>query len=369
MTGRDDIAVARGAWRATTVSPVRIGLDSRHVPRGLGIATYVSELASALARRPDAAVVPIGRTGAAPYPALDLLPWPVLAHSLRLDVMHFTGNTGWPVHGRTPFVLTVHDLIFFERTEAPRSLRQRAGHAYERLIVPAAVRAADEVIAVSETTAAAVEARFGRVATVIGHGIAVPQEPAPRAAGAPYLVAFGGRDPRKALDLALATYRAAREHVARLEVVARAGVPEGFLRDAAAELAAGTVVVHPDLSRGALDELIRGALALLYLSRSEGFGLPVLEAMAQGTPAITGLAPATRRLAAGAALLVDPADPVGTAAAHARRLAGDPALRARLAEAGRARARAQTWDAVAERHLDAYRRAIGASARHSTLRD
>ena len=134
-------------------------------------------------------------------------------------------------------------------------------------------------------------------------------------------MAFGGRDPRKGLPLALAVARGDGP-------AARGGRPRGGPARAFRRTGAD---VHGDLPRAGLDALIAGALAVVYLSEDEGFGLPVIEAMALGTPVVTGDAPATREVAGDAGLLVDPADVAGSAAAHVARLA----RRRRAARGGR----------------------------------
>jgi len=83
--------------------------------------------------------------------------------------------------------------------------------------------------------------------------------------------------------------------------------------------------------------VLGGASALVYPSVAEGFGLPVLEAMAVGVPVITGLAPATTELGDGAVLTIDGADPVGSIAAALRRLSAEPGLADELARRGRRR--------------------------------
>ena len=101
--------------------------------------------------------------------------------------------------------------------------------------------------------------------------------------------------------------------------------------------AQGGVWRAPWLERPALLELMRGARALLFATLAEGFGRPILEAMALGVPVLTSEGGATEEIAGGAALLADPLDTACLAAAIAR-LDRDAELRARLASAGRRRA-------------------------------
>ena len=100
-----------------------------------------------------------------------------------------------------------------------------------------------------------------------------------------------------------------------------------------------------------LPALYAAATVFAYPSESEGFGLPVAEAMAQGTPVVTSAGTSTEEVAGGAAVLVDPFDIDAIAAGldEAQRRAGE------LSVAGRARAAELTWDAAAERTLDVYR--------------
>jgi glycosyltransferase involved in cell wall biosynthesis len=103
------------------------------------------------------------------------------------------------------------------------------------------------------------------------------------------------------------------------------------------------------------------ATALVMPSRAEGFGLPVLEAMAHGTPVVTSDVPALREVAGDAALAVPAGDAAALATALAR-LAGDAGLRQRLGAAGRRRASAQTWDAAARQLWELYAAVAGRSA-------
>jgi len=131
---------------------------------------------------------------------------------------------------------------------------------------------------------------------------------------------------------------------------------------AQAALAASPVrhrIVHLDyLDRAELAAALRRAEALLFPSFLEGFGLPVVEAMACGVPVITSPCSSLPEVAGDAALYVDPHDPAAIAAAVVR-LAGDPELRARLAAAGLARAARFDWAEAARATAAVLRRAAG----------
>jgi alpha-1,3-rhamnosyl/mannosyltransferase len=115
----------------------------------------------------------------------------------------------------------------------------------------------------------------------------------------------------------------------------------------------GRVRMTGYLPRADLIALYRAAAALVYPSLHEGFGLPVLEAMAAGKAVLTSDREPLRGLAGDAAVLVDPADEEAIAAGI-RRVAGDGALRATLAQRAVARARGYTWHACAAATRRAY---------------
>jgi glycosyltransferase involved in cell wall biosynthesis len=108
-----------------------------------------------------------------------------------------------------------------------------------------------------------------------------------------------------------------------------------------------------ELSDAELVEQYRGALCLVYPSLYEGFGIPVLEAMASGTPVVTSMGGATEEVAGGSAILVDPLDVESIAAGIREAIGAHDDLRAR----GLDRARAFSWDETARRTLRAYEEA------------
>jgi glycosyltransferase involved in cell wall biosynthesis len=278
-----------------------------------------------------------------------------------LDVMHFAGNVGWGAVGPVPVVLTIHDLIFLEPGGRGTTLRQRAGRRYMRWNVARAAAHADQVIAVSHDTAAAI-ARQGwalaNPARVVHHGVQTPaavgSAPSPRD-----FVIFGASDPRKNLALAIGAFEDATVRLpagTRLHVFAGAGLDDRLRRRVAASPAA--ITVHGYLERAELSQRMADAIALLHPTTAEGFGLPVLDAMAAGVPVIGGLTAAGRELADAAMLSLDPHRPHDSLRDAMLRVAHEPGLRDDLARAGRERAATFSWARCADEHVAAYREAV-----------
>jgi glycosyltransferase involved in cell wall biosynthesis len=221
--------------------------------------------------------------------------------------------------GDTPYVLTLHDLSFVERP-ADFTRYERVWHALAR--VPALARRAARVIAVSEATAVAARERFGVEATVVPAG---PGDPGPLGVtprSGRYFLYVGAHEPRKGLDVLVAAHEGLDEEL----VLAGEG--------------------HRRVSREEKAALYAGAIAVVLPSWCEGYGYTPLEGYAHGTPAIVSDLPALRETAGEGALYVTPGD-TGALRAAMRELAGDAALRARLAAAGAEALRGRTWEAAA----------------------
>lgn len=186
-------------------------------------------------------------------------------------------------------------------------------------------------------------------------GMTAGARPAVLAQGG-YFIVYGSTEARKNIERTVAAWRASGT-ARRLAIVAADVADPAALH---ARLGGGErLVVLPRLDRPALLATVAGARAVLFASLAEGFGLPIIEAMALGVPVLTSSAGvrggACAETAGGAALLVDPDDTDAMAAAIAR-LADDDRLCERLIEAGRARARDFAPAAFGQRLLDAYRR-------------
>jgi alpha-1,3-rhamnosyl/mannosyltransferase len=309
--------------------------------------------------RPPALPVDGSRAVLSPYrhEVLNKLRWlPAVEADAGLDAILYPY---WPCPprrrpGAPPAVMVVHDLAFRVRPgEVPWQQR-----VYMGSIMPGALRRAAAVLAPSRATRRDLLEQYplpGLAArtTVVPEGwsldtVAPGALPAGLEPG--FLLAVGTIEPRKNYPRLLAAYRLlrARTGAPPLVVVGRVGWAYGSALD---ELRAQPGVhLLSDVDDATLRALYRSAAALAFPSLYEGFGLPLLEAMAEGLPAVAGDAGALPELAGDAALLVDPLD-VEAIAAGLERVLADGELRARLAAAGPRRAAGYSWAAAAEATL------------------
>jgi glycosyltransferase involved in cell wall biosynthesis len=361
------------------VEPMRVAMTLEQcwhrVPGGTAVATL--ELARALtqrgglelvgvaakhAREPDAAWRPPVPVAHLPLPRLALYEaW----HRLRrpgveratgpVDVIH---ATAMPVPPRSaPLVLTMHDLAFLKD---PAHFTRR-GNSFFRRGLELALKDADLVLCPSRATMSdCLEAGFDEQRLrLVPHGVViqavgdsdVARIRAQHDLGRDYVLWTGTVEPRKNLPGLL---RAWGQLEANADLVLVG--PQGWNEDLDKHIggARERVRVLGWLPQRDLAPIYAGATAFCYPSFTEGFGLPVLEAMAQSTPVITSSGTSTEEIAEGAGLLVDPNDPASIAAALGRVL-NDNELAAQLARKGRERAETYTWDGAAEKTLAAYR--------------
>jgi glycosyltransferase involved in cell wall biosynthesis len=312
---------------------IRAGVDvSPLAQTRAGTARHVNGLLGALAGREGIEVAPLafGADGRAASVVRDTW-WYYrgLPRAARgLDVLHCTTFRG-PLRAPVPFTVTLHDLALVRHPELfPRwhRLSGRAG-------IGRVARAADRVLAVSEfTKREAVELLSlpESAVTVIGNAVDAVFSPDGPAAEGVYVLAVGTLEPRKNLGrVAEAAERAGVE----LRVV---GAPGWGGVETPGQIG--------EVSDEELAALYRGARCLVFPSLYEGFGIPVLEAMACGTPVVTSKGGATEEVAGGAAVLVDPLD-VDAIAAGIEQAA---TRRDELRTLGLARAQAYSWDGVAD---------------------
>jgi len=268
---------------------------------------------------------------------------------LRPQLGHF--NYVVPPLYRGPAVVTVHDLSF----ESDPGLMAPRDRFMFRTFVPRSVRRADRVLAVSELTKRDLVERYGvseQKIVVTPNGVdpifrpndSIPDVP-------PYALFVGGIQPRKDPLTAIEAL-ALVDGALRLVIVGDEKRGGDEVRSAVQRLGLESrVELIGYVEHEGLASLYRGAACLVFPSRYEGFGLPVLEAMASGTPVVATTAGAVPEVAGDAAILVAPGDPAALADGVREALA----KREHLVAAGLERAQQFTWVETARRTLAVYR--------------
>ncbi len=301
------------------------------------------------------------------------LPLPVETFTGRVDLFHGMDFTLPPTLSGTRTAVTVYDLAY-ERTPDDTMPGMQA---YLARVVPQAVARADRVIAISEATKADIVELYGadpaKVAVVVP-GVDARFNPQHEDGerrrirakyglpGGDFLLTVGTLQPRKNHARLVEAYARALEETnseVPLVIAGARGWAYGAVHDAIGEQGLAGHVIFPGFVDDAdLPALYRTALAVAYPSLYEGFGLPVAEAMACGTPVVTSNVSSLPEAAGDAALLVDPLDTDALADALVRLLTDD-ALRDDLRARGLAQAAKFTWEHAAERLWDVYRGLLG----------
>lgn len=369
--------------------PYSIGIDARKLT-DFGIGTYIRHLVEALAEidSENQYVLFAGRQhrelledlpdnfrivveNAPLYSVRELVAMSWRLYRQHLDLYHATHYV-LPAVIPCKAVVTIHDIIHLLY---PEYLPNALAFIYAQRMIRRSLQRGDRIIAVSRNTRSDLMDYFqigGEKIEVIYNGVSerfsrpVPgDELASRlerlGVTHPYLLFVGNPKPHKNLDnLVKAFARAIEEHPfeGSLVCVGERGERDFKLRLQAEELGIGDrleLVGH--VEEDTLTALYQGATLFLYPTLYEGFGLPVIEAMASGVPVITSSSSALREVAEGHAELVDPLDIEAIARAIGRCMA-DPAHRETLAAAGRQRARDFHWRQTAEQTLEVYRRVL-----------
>jgi O-antigen biosynthesis alpha-1,2-mannosyltransferase len=315
-----------------------------------GTARYIRGLLGELERAADLRLQrhAFGLRGRAAVPVRDV-GWylgalPLLARNA--DILHCPTFRA-PVGSRVPLVVTFHDLAVLRHPETFNTWTR----TYSRSVLPRVAQAAARIIAVSQFTARELVELLDVPETkirVIPNAVGPPFTATGDAAEGDYVLAVSTLEPRKNLGRLVEGFRRADLNGCELRVVGARGwgnvdhVPSAGVRWLG------------EVSDDELARLYRGARCAAYVSLYEGFGLPVLEAMACGTPVVTADLPPIREFARGV-VTVDPRDADAIAAGLGEALArGDE-----LGRAGREAAAAYDWGRVGRETIDVYREATG----------
>jgi glycosyltransferase involved in cell wall biosynthesis len=351
-----------------------------------GMEVYARELARALAARDDVELVLLGnRLLDDGWPDVDRVVMPVdprrrvewvlgdqvhaprAAARLRADVVHSLASTG-PATGRVVRVTTIHDLNYKLVPDTHFGVRGLG----MRLLVPLAARRSQRVLVDAESTREDLQRHLGiprgkvdvapLAARVQPESTATPEAELRtrlELGDRPLVLSLSAKRPHKNLPRLFRALAALEPKRRPALVVPGYPTPhEEELRVLADQLGIAELVRMPAwLPADDLEGLYRAAACVVFPSLYEGFGLPVLEAMARGVPVACARRSSLPEVAGDAALLFDPED-VGAIRAAMASLLGDAALAERLRAAGRERAARFSWDRTAELTAECYRRAL-----------
>jgi glycosyltransferase involved in cell wall biosynthesis len=278
------------------------------------------------------------------------------------DLFHILPRFARAVVGPGKIVVTLHDFVWLDHADAsqPTYFKARTIEAFARVAIPHALKAADYVISISEPTTkrAAPWLKEGAVAT-IAHGVEERffepvDDVAPigeLATGASYVVAIGNAKPYKNLQRLIDAFVMIQPShpETRLVLIGNCGD---------LEVPSGAPVLRPGfLDDDGLRSTLAGARAFVFPSLVEGFGLPILEAMAMGVPTLVSDLEPMRTVAGSAGLSFDPLS-VDDLARQLSAILGDDELRARASKAARDHARRFRWADTASRTLACYDAAL-----------
>jgi len=314
-------------------------------------------------------IVPVQASNRTQWVRGEQLLLPRMAARAGVDLVHSLASTA-PLRGRFRRVVTIHDLLFKMIPDAHFGLRGVG----MRVLVPGAARTAHRIVVDAASTREDLRRHLGtppeKIDVVpLGRGATRAVAPTPEGrlradldlSGRPVVLSVSAKRPHKNLLFLVAAHAALPPPRPVLVLPGYPTPHEADLRARARELGSlGDVRFPAWVSAEDLEGLYALAAVFAFPSRYEGFGLPVLEAMARGLPVVCSAGGSLAEVAGDAALLVDPDDVPGLTAALAGVLA-DPAIAGRLREAGRERSAAFTWEATARGTAAAYRRALAAA--------
>ena len=302
------------------------------------------------------------------YPLWEQVTLLKAANELNLDMLHCTSNTA-PIRCKIPLILTLHDIIFLEpRDKANKSFYQNMGWFYRRLVVPRILKKCKRIITVSNFEKNNIMSKLylpqGKIA-MIYNGYNEWFKPLDDTEQiykkyidtSGYFFFLGNTDPKKNTERTLVAYSKYLEKSEVKRQLLMADLDKSFLSSIIErnhiENILPQIVMPGYIVNKDLPYIYNNAFAFLYTSLRESFGIPLLEAMACGTPVITSNTSSMPEIGGPEAILINPEDP-DEIAEKMLQLEKDEALYQRQKKIGPIRAKCFSWQQTAEHLLDLY---------------
>ncbi len=311
---------------------------------------------------------------AASYPVWEQWHLPKLIQNLKLDVVHHTANTA-PLRSHPQQIVTVHDVIFMQKNPYLQGQKgnsyQHFGNMYRKWIVPQIARKSAAILTVSDFQRQEMVQLFQLPADKIHvtyNGVSpqffaepdlTEQHKVQRTYRLPdrFFFFLGNTEPRKNLLGVLKAYSLLIKTENNIPKLVIKGLTSEYLEQKLYEIGLSDLLPHIHLigylPTQDLIHIYQMAVGFLFPSFSEGFGIPIIEAMACGTPVITSTTTSMPEISHNAALLVDPASPPELALAM-RRLCKNERTVEQLKQAGLQRAQQFSWTDTALQTLGLY---------------
>ena len=316
----------------------------------------------------DSNNVHIIEIGSSFYPLWEQFSLPRAVDQLNLDMLHCTSNTA-PIRCKVPLILTLHDIIFLEpRDKSNKSLYQNMGWRYRRFVVPKILKKCKRIITVSEFELNNIITKLDipeEKMVMIYNGFnewfrpvedtelvyqQYIEEPG-------YFFFLGNTDPKKNTERTLIAYSKYLEKSDVKRKLLMADLDKSFFDDIVErnhiENIKGQIIIPGYINNADLPYIYNNAFAFLYTSLRESFGIPLLEAMACGTPVITSNTSSMPEIGGPEVLMVNPQN-ANEITEKMLLLEKDHALYQKQKEIGIRRAQQFSWKYTAEQLLMVY---------------
>ena len=306
--------------------------------------------------------------GGSSYPIWEQITLPKAVKELNLDMLHCTSNTA-PIRCKIPLILTLHDIIFLEpRDKNNKSLYQNMGWFYRRLVVPRILKKCKRIITVSNYEMNNIMTKLNipkeRMAMIYnGYNewfkpMADTEQVYHKYIEEPgYFFFLGNTDPKKNTERTLIAYAKYLERSSVKRKLLMADLDKQYLEDIVErnhlEKMMESVVMPGYIVNSDLPYIYNNAFAFLYTSLRESFGIPLLEAMACGTPVITSNTSSMPEIGGPDAILVNPENP-DEIVEKMLLLENDDEFYRKQENIGLVRAQQFSWQQTAEHLLNLY---------------